>query len=129
LIVGTPVGLALLALLGYVYTAGVLFESLVQQTWLALALIVLHQVIVRWLIVTRRRLALQSAIDRASARRAQAGTDQSETVTPASPVPVEEPEPDLAALDEQTRRLINASIFFLAVIGVWLTWSDVLPAL
>ncbi|WP_245969378.1 mechanosensitive ion channel domain-containing protein [Thiocapsa rosea] len=129
-IVGAPLGLAVLALLGYVYTAGVLFESLVQQTWLALALIVLHQVIVRWLIVTRRRLALTAAVERASARRAQTEAERNETAAPvASELQVDEPEPDLAALDEQTRRLINASVFFTALLGVWLTWSDVLPAL
>jgi potassium efflux system protein len=129
LIVGAPLGLALLTLLGYVYTAGILFESMVQQTWRALALIVLHQVIVRWLIVTRRRLALAAAVDRASARRAQADAERGDTVPSASPLQVDEPEPDLAALDEQTRRLINASVFFTALLGVWLTWSDVLPAL
>jgi potassium efflux system protein len=129
LVVGAPLGLAVLALLGYVYTAGILFESLVQQTWLALALIVLHQVIVRWLIVTRRRLALQAAVDRASARRAQADAERKETAPAASELQVEEAEPDLAALDEQTRRLLNASVFFTALLGVWLTWSDVLPAL
>jgi potassium efflux system protein len=128
-IVGAPLGLAVLALLGYVYTAGVLFESLVQQTWLALALIVLHQVIVRWLIVTRRRLALTAAVERASARRAQNEAERKETAPSASELQVDEPEPDLAALDEQTRRLINASVFFTALLGVWLTWSDVLPAL
>ena len=128
-IVGAPLGLAVLALLGYVYTAGALFESLVQQTWLALALIVLHQVIVRWLIVTRRRLALAAAVDRASARRAQNEAERKETAPSASELQVDEPEPDLAALDEQTRRLINASVFFTALLGVWLTWSDVLPAL
>jgi potassium efflux system protein len=129
LIVGAPLGLALLGLLGYVYTAGILFESLVQQTWLALALVVLHQVIVRWLIVTRRRLALQAAIERASARRAQPDGERSETASAPFPLQVEEPEPNLAALDEQTRRLINASVFFAAALGVWVTWSDVLPAL
>jgi potassium efflux system protein len=128
-IVAMPLGLAVLALMGYVYTAGILFESLVQQTWLALALIVLHQVIERWLILTRRRLTLSAAIDRASARRAQTETDRKATTPAASELQVDEPEPDLAALDEQTRRLINASVFFAAVLGVWLTWSDVLPAL
>ncbi|UHD18056.1 mechanosensitive ion channel domain-containing protein [Thiocapsa bogorovii] len=128
-IVGAPLGLAVLALLGYVYTAGVLFESLVQQTWLALALIVLHQVIVRWLIVTRRRLALTAAVERASARRAQNEAERKETAQAPSELQVDEPEPNLAALDEQTRRLINASVFFTALLGVWLTWSDVLPAL
>ncbi|NCA70617.1 MAG: mechanosensitive ion channel [Sphingobacteriia bacterium] len=128
LIVGAPLALALLALAGYVYTAGILFDSLIQQIWLALALIILHQIIVRWLIITRRHLALQAAIDRAAARRAQAASDRAETTQAGSPLQIEETEPDLAALDEQTRQLINASIFFAAVLGVWLTWSDVLPA-
>lgn len=128
-IVGAPVGLTVLALLGYVYTAGILFESLVQQTWLALALVMLHQVIVRWLSVTRRRLALQAALDRQAVRRAQAAAERSETPAATSLLQVEEPEPDLAALDEQTRRLINASLFFAAILGLWVIWSDVLPAL
>lgn len=129
LVVTAPLSLALLALLGYTYTAGILFESLVQQTWLALGLIVLHQVIVRWLIIIRRRLALQAAIDRATTRRVQTEAERTATPSANSPTQVEEPEPDLAALDEQTRRLLNASIFFLGVLGVWLTWSNVLPAL
>ena len=128
-IVGAPIGLTLLALLGYVYTAGILFESLVQQTWLALALVTLHQVIVRWLGVTRRRLALQAALDRQAARRAQAGAERSATAATSTLLQVEEPEPDLAALDEQTRRLVNASLFFAAILGLWVIWSDVLPAL
>ncbi|WP_295401113.1 mechanosensitive ion channel domain-containing protein [uncultured Thiocystis sp.] len=127
-IVGAPLALAGLALVGYVYTAGVLFQSLVYQTWLVLALVVLHQSIVRWLIVTRRQLALQAALDRQATRRAQAEAERTEGAPPSEVSPVEEPEPDLAALDEQTRRLINASIFFSAFIGLWLTWSDVLPA-
>nr|WP_277949322.1 hypothetical protein [Chromatium okenii] len=117
-IVGLPLVLAGLALVGYVYTAGVLFQSLVYQTWLALALVVIHQLIVRWLMVARRRLALQAALDRQAARRAPAEVEEL----------LETPEPDLAALDEQTRHLINAAIFFSAVGGFWLTWSEVLPA-
>ncbi len=128
LIVGTPLGLALLALIGYVYTAGVLFDSLIQQTWLALGLILLHQIIVRWLTITRRRLALQAAIDRAAARRAQAAAERTEPAAGDPALHLDEAEPDLAALDEQTRRLINATVFFTALLGIWLIWSDVLPA-
>ncbi|EXJ15216.1 mechanosensitive ion channel domain-containing protein [Imhoffiella purpurea] len=128
LIVGSPLALAALALFGYVYTAVILFQSLVYQTWFALGLILLHQSIVRWLILTRRRLALQAALERQAARRAQAETERPES-SPASEVQgFEEPEPDLAALDEQTRRLINASVFIGALMGLWLAWSDVLPA-
>lgn len=127
-VVGSPLALAALALLGYIYTAGTLFESLVNETWLVLVLVVLHQSIVRWLILTRRRLVLQAALERQAARRAQATAERTESGGGSELLPVEEPEPDLAALDEQTRRLINASIFVAAVIGLWITWSDVLPA-
>jgi potassium-dependent mechanosensitive channel len=117
--IAVPLLLAGLALLGYGYTAKILFQSLVYQTWLALALIVIQQLIVRWLMVTRRRLAVQAALERRAARRAAAEDEEV----------LELAEPDLAALDEQTRHLINAAIFFSAVGGIWLTWSEVLPAL
>jgi len=134
IIVGAPLALGLLAGLGFLYTAGSLFESLVQSAWLALGLVMLQQVIVRWLVYTRRDLALQAAMERQSARRAAAasaagrGAARDGEATDAPP-PVEEPEPDLAILDEQTRKLLHASIFILAVLGLWWLWSPTLPAL
>ncbi len=131
LVVGTPLALAVLALMGYLYTAGTLFQSLVATAWLALGLAVLHQAIVRWLVVTRRRLALQAALDRQAARRAQAESEKSdhpESGATAGPAQVEEPQVDWASLDEQTRKLINALVVFASLIGTWLIWADMLPA-
>ncbi|SDY08442.1 potassium efflux system protein [Allochromatium warmingii] len=131
LIVGIPLALAVLAAVGYLYTAAILFQSLVYQLWLVLGLIVAQQTVVRWLSITRRRIALQAALERQAARRAQAEHEPSER-SDTSAVPevfqVDEAEPDLAALDEQTRHLINAAIFMAGVIGLWATWSEVLPA-
>ncbi len=134
-VVGTPLALAVLALIGYVYTAGTLFESLVATAWLALALVVMHQAIVRWLVVTRRRLALQAALDRQATRRAHAEaeaeadkSERPETGGAVAPIQPEEPEVDWASLDEQTRKLINALIAFAALLGMWLIWADMLPA-
>lgn len=128
IIVAAPLTLVVLSIIGYVYTAGTLFQSLVYQLWLVLALVVVHQTIVRWLIVTRRRLALQAALDRQAARRAQAEAETSDSGSSSEVILVEETEPDLAALDEQTRRLITAFVFIGGAVGLWLTWSDVLPA-
>lgn len=125
-VVGTPLALALLALFGYVYTAGTLYRSLVASAWLALGLVVLQQSIVRWLVVTRRRLALQAALERQAARRAQAESEKPERSDSAAPV--EEPEVDWATLDEQTRTLINALVVFASFFGIWLIWLDMLPA-
>ncbi|MEY6432492.1 mechanosensitive ion channel domain-containing protein [Thioalkalicoccus limnaeus] len=129
---GVPLALVALALLGYVYTAGTLLQALVSQLWLALALVVLHQSIVRWLMVTRRHLAFQAALERQAARRAEAERQQGGEVVDersASVLQVDEPEVDLASLDEQTRKLINMLIFIAGVLGLWLIWRDMLPAL
>ena len=125
-IVGVPLALAVVAILGYLYTAGTLFGSLLETAWWALGLVLIQQVIVRWLVYTRRRLALQAALERQAARRAQAAADDDEF---ADPAPAVEAAADLASLDERTRQLLSASIFMLAILGLWLIWSPMLPAL
>jgi potassium efflux system protein len=125
-IVAVPLALAGLTLAGYTYTAGTLLRSLVSELWLVLGLVFLHQSIVRWLIVTRRHLAFQAALERRAARIAE--EQQTETPAATSPLQVEEPSVDLASLDEQTRRLINAGVFVSAAFGLWAIWSGVLPA-
>jgi potassium efflux system protein len=131
-VVGAPIALAILAILGYTYTAGTLFHSLVQTAWLALGLVILQQMIVRWLVLTRRRLALQAALERQAARRAQTEgdkTSKTDREAAGSAAGLEEPEVDLATLDEQTRKLLGASVFFAALFGIWLIWLPMLPAL
>lgn len=127
-ILSIPLILAVLALVGFAYTAGTLFGAMVNQLWLALGLIVLHQSIVRWLIVTRRQLTLRAALGRQAARRAEAAR-QAEDDTSSTPTPYQEPQADLSLLDEQSRKLINTVIALLAAIGLWWVWRDLLPAL
>lgn len=132
-LVGVPLALGVIALSGYLYTSGTLLESLISELWLILGLVVLHQLIVRWLILTRRSLALQATLDRRAQREAQReahreiGPDSVQT--PVEPPAVIEEEIDLASLDAQTRRLLNTLIVIAAAVGLWLIWSDVLPAL
>ena len=123
-----PGALAVLALIGFVYTAGVLLDALVNQLWLALGIVVLHQSVVRWLMVTRRHLALRAALERQAARRAE-GTREAQEDSETSALQYQESAADLSALDEQTRKLINTAIVLLGATGLWLVWRDLLPAL
>lgn len=125
LLVAVPVLLAGLAIAGFLYTSGVLLRSLVNELWLALGLVVAHQLIARWLLVTRRRLALNAALERRAQREAAKAAD----AAGAEALAVQEEAVDLASLDAQTRRLLNLAIFVAAVVGLWIIWSDVLPAL
>ncbi len=122
---GVPLALAVMVLAGYLYTAATLLESLIRELWVVLALVVAHQVIVRWLIVARRSLALKAALERRASREAQRDAD----VHGGEAAVAAEAEVDLAALDGQTRRLINTLIVIAGAVSLWLIWSEVLPAL
>jgi len=125
LVVGIPLALVGLTLTGYLHTAGTLLQSIIHSLWLALGLIVAHQAIARWLLVTRRSLALEGALERAAARK----TDSTKRATEdGEAVQVEEPKVDLASLDHQTRKLVGALVLAAGVIGLWMVWSEVLPA-
>ncbi len=129
LLVAAPLALASMSLLGFRYTAATLLKLLLETTWMAVSLIVLHALAVRWIVVTRRRLAYQAAASRRQAlieaREADSATRAGdEAIAPE----VEEPEVDLAALSDASRKLLNASIVFSGVVGLLMIWSEVFPA-
>lgn len=130
LVVGIPLALAGITLAGYLYTSATLLGSLISQLWLVLGLVVLHQLIVRWLVLTRRSLTLQAALARRANLAAQRQSEQAEIPqTEETPITGEEESIDLASLDSQTRRLINTLILIGGAVGSWWIWADVLPAL
>jgi potassium efflux system protein len=126
LTVASPLLLAVAAFMGYFYTAGKLGGGLLQTLWIAFGLVILHQLVVRWLLLTQRRLALRTARERLTAgtREKQAGDVEMEGVQ----VQTEEPEIDLAALGEDTTKLLNMMLVIVGFFGVWVVWSDILPA-
>lgn len=127
LIVAMPLALAVLALLGYVHTAGTLMRSLVAELWLMLGLTVIQQLGVRWLTLSRQRLTLGTA-----GERPRAPGQAARQIDPPhlGPVPqVAEPEVDPAVLDTRTQTLVNSLVLVAAVVGLWGIYSEVLPAL
>lgn len=121
LIVAVPLALVVLAVAGYLHTAGTLLQSIIHTLWLTLGLIVAHQAIARWLLVTRRKLALEAAVERQTARKTEP-RPEGEVIL------AEEPAVDLASLDSQTRRLVAALVVAAGFFGLWGVWSEVLPA-
>jgi potassium efflux system protein len=128
LAVSTPLALAVLAALGYYDTAARLSPLLVNTLWLVFGAVVVHDLIIRWLVLARRKLAIQQAREKRLAARAaqEAGEQPAGETLPAYP---EEPELDLASVDMQTRKLLNIVIGLSVALGLWLIWADVLPAL
>ncbi|NOX53483.1 MAG: mechanosensitive ion channel, partial [Planctomycetes bacterium] len=129
----SPLLLAALAFFGYDYTARELGLRLLITLWFVLALVLLRAFLSRWLLLRRRRIAMEQARQRRAAAAEAAAQADSTSQAPSArqPVPVspEQPQPDLSSLSEQTQRLMHAGLTIIALIGVWMIWVDVLPAL
>jgi potassium efflux system protein len=124
-----PMMLAVLAVEGYVYTAAQLGQRLVDTLWLVVAIILIHELVVRWLLLTQRSLAFRDALERRRHQRAakEATLDEG-SAEEMEAMQLEEPEIDFQALSDDTAKLINAVLMLVAAFGLWLIWSEVFPA-
>jgi potassium efflux system protein len=124
-----PMALAGLAITGYVYTAMQFGARLLNMLWLIVGIILIQQLIERWVLLTERRLEFRSALERhrqqRAAREAVEGVD---TAGESDSSPLDEPEVDFGALSDDTTKLINTALVLVAAIGLWGIWADVLPA-
>ncbi len=120
-----PLALGVLSLLGYLYTAGTFTWLFLDTLWFALELVLVSELAKRWLLVARRRLAYEAALERQQALdEPQTGSGEE-----GSPFEVDEPEVDLVALSDKSRKLLTSAILFYGLLGFWVIWSDVFPAL
>jgi potassium efflux system protein len=122
--VAVPVVLGLGAWAGYYHTVLEMTWRLVLTGWLCMGLVLVHGVLLRWLFVARRRIALEQARKRREAERAEAG----EAAGPEGAV-VEEPEVSLYTMSTQTRQLVNSVLLASVAVAVWFVWRDIVPAL
>jgi potassium efflux system protein len=118
-----PLLLAVLAAMGYFSTALKLQARLQASVWLLVVLAVVHVLLLRWLFIARRRLAMMIARKRADAA-ARAGAEgtgiDGDDATDAL---------DLGSLHEQTRRIVALTLALVLIVGGWLIWRDVLAGL
>jgi potassium-dependent mechanosensitive channel len=121
LMVITPISLAGLSFIGFHYTAERIALSLHTTMWTLVGLIVLHGLLMRWLLLSRRKLTLQQA----KLRLEEAAKKDPQAIASS---PVEEQVVDIAAINDQTRRLVTSSLFVIALIGVGFIWKSILPA-
>jgi potassium efflux system protein len=115
--VGAPLVLMVLSGLGYHYTALVLSEYYLATVMLALGIVILHHLALRWLRVAQQRIA-------AKAVPSAIAVDGAE-----EPAEDHEPAPDLAAMNEQAHLIIRNVAGWTAAFALYWVWHDVLPAL
>jgi potassium efflux system protein len=125
-----PLGMIVAELRGYTFAAGELMNhwkytvGLLTGAWLG------GELVNRWLLVTRRRLAFDAAMkERDAARARRAGEEEVEVAEQeASDNDIGAPEVDLVALDADSRQLVNATLLLVAALGLVAIWGGMLPA-
>jgi potassium efflux system protein len=120
-----PFSLAVFAIAGYVYTATQLGELLINTVWLIVAIILIDQLVVRWMLLLERQLEFKDALERHRAARAAREAQEGDGLPVES---FEEPEIDFGALSDDTKKLINSALMVVSAFGMWAIWSGVLPA-
>ena len=129
-----PLTPAVLATIGYFYTARQIGGSrLSASMWLLLLVLTLHSLLLRWLYVAQRKLALQNAREKREARAAtppaQGNKAAGDAASEAGIITVPDAAMDLAQINEQTRQIVRALFAIVTVVSLYFIWSGVLPAL
>lgn len=131
----SPLCLAGLTIAGFYYTAQQLAWRLFATILLVLSLQLIRALLQRLLIVQRRKLTIelarkqrkeQAAREAAGEKSAESGGD---ATGPTAVVPLNELRDDVRRNTEQSRRLLSMSLTVASLVGVWVIWFDVLPAL
>ena len=131
--IGLPGLLVILAAMGYYYTALRMGWEFENTALLVLALVLGNNLALRGLVIAQRRLAYEAEVrnrkEKLEAERLQ-GSDSPSSAgeMQIESFEIEEPEISQAQITEQTRALLQTFLFFSGLVGLWVIWHDVLPA-
>ncbi|SMP73759.1 potassium efflux system protein [Neorhodopirellula lusitana] len=125
--VSLPISLALLTAAGYFYTAQTLFWRLFATFVFVTTLIVVRAVLYRMLLLRRRHLSMEQARERAAAAKL-AGENGGDPCSVAGIV-TENKQADISAHSLQSRNLVSTGMSAAILVGMWMIWIQVLPAL
>lgn len=125
-----PTALMGLAIMGYFYTALHLNYEIVATFRLIIAIVLVRDLVIRWLVVAQRKLALVKMRERREAERVTLSTREAASQSgEGMPPKLDIDQVDIQTINAQTRQLLHTIIGLSLVIGLWLIWSSTVPAL
>jgi len=115
------------AVTGYYLSALELQQQLIISLRLVFLMVIIHAMVLRWLTLVNRQLAIKNAIQK---RKAAILSEKHPAVAGGEdPVlPIDEQLIDIPKINAQTIRLLNVFIGFSLIIGFWMIWKKILPA-
>ncbi len=125
-----PIVLLMFIINGYYYSAVRLERLIFYSFCIGIVILLLHGFARRWLLISQRRLALQRALaKRQAAQEAKAAKEAAEAAGEGLPGAEEMEAINLAALNEQARRLLRVTGIVVFFIALFFLWSEMTPAL
>ncbi|MGY6276915.1 mechanosensitive ion channel domain-containing protein [Methylomonas sp. MgM2] len=109
---------------GYYQSALELQNKLVVTLRLVFVTALFHALVIRWLTITKRQLALENA----RKKRKQAAEQASGGVGVEGGYVPEEELLDISKINQQSDKLLITVITVILIAGLWMIWSDILPA-
>jgi potassium efflux system protein len=119
LLVWVPLGATVAVLFGYTYTAREFALLLIETIVLFSSVLMFHELGLRWLRLTRRRMTYKMRQEHAKASQEEGEISVEDELL--------ESDPDL--LSDEGTRLLNVLTLFGGLAGVALIWAGVFPAL
>ncbi len=105
------------AVAGYYVSALELQQKLIITLRLVFVMVVAHQLVLRWLTLVDRQLALKNAQQKRKANADEVGNiDISELLL------------DIPKINQQTIKVLEATIALISLTGFWMIWQNILPA-
>ena len=130
LAVAAPLALGAVAMVGY-YDAALVVEGRLLQSFLVIIVVLLlHNLVTRWLLLLQSKILLWEARERQAVRAiAVAGQQEATTAGQGAPKSLDVPQMDPTAINAQTRSLFDTLLWVLMGVCLWTIWADMLPAL
>ena len=119
--IAVPVSLALLSAVGYIYSAFQLTHRAHLTLWMVLLVVLIHALVTRYLLITRRRVAVKHMRQR-QAQTTDAAGEQTDGPRPEESL-------DFNVIGAQLQRLLRAVAAIGLCIGISFVWADMVPAL
>ena len=129
LLLAAPALLGILAFIGFYYTAVQLTLRLWDTLWLFLILLAINDLALRWILVSQRTLAIRKARKKREALLEKLRLENQQNEPPSEEQLPPESELDLSSISDQTKNLLHSVIIFALLLGLWLVWTPVIPAL
>jgi potassium efflux system protein len=117
-------GFIVASVAGYHYTAMQLTRRLLVSSLVVFGCLALRSLLMRWLLVAYRRVAMQHARQKRKALLESQGANSSDTAAVETT-----PQLCLGDINLQARKLVNVGALVAFLTSLWLIWGDVLPAL